>query len=182
MAHTKSVTYNFKNRDFDAYVNGEYVGSFPTDLDARMVCNRLVLELIELDNRAVEEAEAVMAVTAVQSATEANADAGEESTTFLMDEEARAGVASFEVVDLIPMPVVTATTYVNTPIDALARTMVILSRNWQRAIRAGRYADAERIEAHEQAVRSQFRSLSCPSLPITLAAQQRTTTSRRINY
>ncbi|MCA0352058.1 MAG: hypothetical protein LCH85_08690 [Chloroflexi bacterium] len=165
MAHTKAVTYNFKNRDFDASVNGEYIGSFPTDLDARMACNRLVLELIELDNRAVEEAEEVMAIGVVEPVAEASAE-----------------VALFEVVDLIPMPVVTATTYANTPIDALARTMVILSRNWQRAIRAGRYTDAERIEAHEQAVRSQFRSLSCPALPPTSATQQCPTTSRQINY
>ncbi|WP_110513176.1 hypothetical protein [Herpetosiphon llansteffanensis] len=181
MAHTKEVTYNFKNRDFDAYVNGEYVGSFPTDLDARMVCNRLVLELIELDNRVVEEAEETM-VVATAPVIEAITPPNNESPTLLNKDGAHTPTTLFEVVDFIPMPVVTAATYVNTPIDALARTMVILSRNWQRAILTGRYADAERIEAHEQAVRSQFRSLSCPPLPITPTAQQRPTTTRRINY
>ncbi len=42
----REIRYNRACHDFDAYLGGQYVGSFPTHHDAEVELNRLALELL----------------------------------------------------------------------------------------------------------------------------------------
>lgn len=181
-AFLKEIRYDRSTKDFALYLNGELIGYSGSFTEGESRLNELVYDLLrrashaDISDLIPEDAEVALEVIV--------ALAGEIITENSEIEESVAVVAEVDtpMAKIVAATVTETTTYINTPIDALARTMVILSRNWQRAIRAGRYDDAKQIEAHEQAVRNQFRLLSHPSLSPMPAAHQHPTTSRRINY
>ena len=63
---------------------------------------------------------------------------------------------AFQITDLRPMPAPVPQQYIAPPLEPLTATLILLNRNWLRATLAGRHADAQQIEAHEQCVRAQI--------------------------
>ena len=49
----KTITYNRETRDYDAYLDGDYIGSFATYHDAEVELSRLALERITDEARQV---------------------------------------------------------------------------------------------------------------------------------
>ncbi|MCA0351990.1 MAG: hypothetical protein LCH85_08330 [Chloroflexi bacterium] len=182
MTHTKEIRYDCITKDFALYLNGESIGYASSYSEGESRLNELVYDLLrrashaDISDLTPEDADVVLDATVALAGEVITENSEiEESATVVAD------VAAASTFEMIAGPGTEKTTYVNTPIDALARTIAILGRNWQRAIRAGRYADAERIESHEQSVRSQFRALATSPTPPAIPADRHALV-RQIKY
>lgn len=178
MAHTKEIRYDRITKDFALYLNGELIGYASSYSEGESRLNELVYDLLR---RASHADISDLTPEAAEVALEVNAALVGDVIEGNEIEAVVAEGAAAPTSEMVAGPGTEKTTYVNTPIDALARTIAILDRNWQRAIRAGRYADAERIESHEQSVRSQFRALANSPTPPAIPADRRASV-RQIKY